>query len=76
MSSIDIKAISQMECLRTLNLSCNEMTEIPEEIGELIHLRYLDLSENYYMEKLPDGGEFIQLAKLVSDRLLCTYKTA
>ncbi|XP_040366578.1 putative disease resistance protein RGA4 [Rosa chinensis] len=52
MSSIDIKAISQLKCLRTLNLSDNGIQELPEEIGELIHLRYLDLSENDGLEKL------------------------
>lgn len=44
-TTIDSKAISQLKCLRTLNLSSNDVKELPEEINELTHLRYLDLSD-------------------------------
>ncbi|CAL2235930.1 unnamed protein product [Prunus armeniaca] len=53
-TTIDSNLILQLKCLRTLNLSRNSMKELPEEIGELIHLRHIDLSHNYYLEKLPD----------------------
>ncbi|XP_016647600.1 PREDICTED: putative disease resistance protein RGA3 [Prunus mume] len=46
--------ILQLKCLRTLNLSGNSIKEFPKEIGELIHLRHIDLSGNYDLEKLPD----------------------
>ncbi|XP_021831335.1 putative disease resistance protein RGA3, partial [Prunus avium] len=46
--------ISQVKCLRTLNLSSNSIKEVPNEVGELAHLRYLDLSWNYGLIKLPD----------------------
>ncbi|XP_062013278.1 putative disease resistance protein RGA4 [Rosa rugosa] len=44
----------QLKCLRTLNLSGNEVHELPKEIGELLHLRYIDLSCNHSLEELPD----------------------
>ncbi|CAL9010642.1 unnamed protein product [Prunus brigantina] len=53
-TSFGRELISQVKCLRTLNLSGNSLKEVPNEIGELIHLRYLDLSDNYDLMKLPD----------------------
>ncbi|XP_062013180.1 putative disease resistance protein RGA4 [Rosa rugosa] len=67
--SICIKGISQLKYLRTLNLSCNDIIELPEEIGELIHLRYLDLSENYHLKKLPDS-----VGNLYNLQTLCLTK--
>ncbi|BBG99105.1 hypothetical protein Prudu_008690 [Prunus dulcis] len=46
--------ISQVKCLRTLNLSRNFLKEVPNEVGEFAHLRYLDLSDNHDLMKLPD----------------------
>ncbi|XP_061999492.1 putative disease resistance protein RGA3 [Rosa rugosa] len=49
--------IVQLKCLRTLNLSrrgwYSGLEEIPETIGGLIHLRYLDLSGNEDLKELP-----------------------
>ncbi|CAN6583201.1 unnamed protein product [Malus baccata var. baccata] len=45
--------ILQLKHLRTLKLSGNSIEEFPEEIGELVHLRFIDLSENYGLKKLP-----------------------
>ncbi|XP_021826693.1 putative disease resistance protein RGA3 [Prunus avium] len=49
------KLISQVKCLRTLNLSFNSIKEVPNEVGELAHLRYFDLSYNEDLMKLPDS---------------------
>lgn len=46
--------ILQLKCLRTLNLKGNSIEELPEAIGELIHLRYLNLSKNSCLKELPD----------------------
>ncbi|XP_048444105.1 putative disease resistance protein RGA3 [Pyrus x bretschneideri] len=39
----------------TLNLRNSGITEVPEEIGELIHLRHIDLSWNDGLKILPDS---------------------
>ncbi|CAB4303385.1 unnamed protein product [Prunus armeniaca] len=53
-TSFGQELISQVKCLRTLNLSGNSLKEVPNEVGELVHLRYLDLSYNADLMKLPD----------------------
>ncbi|KAI5336012.1 hypothetical protein L3X38_026146 [Prunus dulcis] len=53
-TTIDPNLILQLKCLRTLNLSFNQIEELPKEIGELIHLRHIDLSFNSILKKLPD----------------------
>ncbi|CAL8997739.1 unnamed protein product [Prunus brigantina] len=53
-TTINPNLILQLKYLRTLNLSGNSIKELPEEIGELIHLRHIDLSFNWPLEKLPD----------------------
>ncbi|KAK9929850.1 hypothetical protein M0R45_026926 [Rubus argutus] len=59
-------SILQLKCLRTLNLSNNIISELPKEIGELIHLRYLDLSSNQALKELPDAVcDLINLQTLV-----------
>ncbi|PWA77573.1 Cc-nbs-lrr resistance protein [Artemisia annua] len=42
----DVKNISLkiFKCLRILKLSRSSLDEVPESVGELVHLRYLDLS--------------------------------
>ncbi|KAM5581087.1 hypothetical protein ABKV19_010353 [Rosa sericea] len=54
-TTISPGSILQMKCLRTLNLSRNSLTELPKELGELIHLRYTDLSYNLDLKELPDA---------------------
>ncbi|XP_007020985.2 PREDICTED: putative disease resistance protein RGA3 [Theobroma cacao] len=45
---------SCFNCLRMLNLSRMDIDILPDSIGELKHLRYLDLSSNNKMKVLPD----------------------
>ncbi|XP_070682213.1 putative disease resistance protein RGA3 isoform X2 [Malus domestica] len=52
---MDSTLMSQLKHLRTLNLSGNSIEELPEGIGELVHLRFIDLSNNYGLKKLPNG---------------------
>ncbi|KAM5575116.1 putative disease resistance protein RGA3 [Rosa sericea] len=54
-TAIDSDLISQLKRLRTLNLSRNNIHQLPEEIGDLIHLGYLDLSRNGNLRRLPDN---------------------
>ncbi|XP_062008164.1 putative disease resistance protein RGA3 [Rosa rugosa] len=54
-TSLSRELILQLKCVRTLNLSDNDIEEVPDEVGELVHLRYLDLSENRRLKKLPDS---------------------
>ncbi|KAM1118439.1 hypothetical protein ACFX11_042828 [Malus domestica] len=54
-AKIDSNFILQLKCLRTLNLSWSGISEVPKEIGELIHLRHIDLSWNRDLKILPDG---------------------
>ncbi|XP_040367436.1 putative disease resistance protein RGA4 [Rosa chinensis] len=54
-TTISPSSIMQMKCLRTLNLSRNKLNEVPKEIGELIHLRYMDLSWSRNLKELPDA---------------------
>ncbi|KAM1224300.1 hypothetical protein ACFX2G_044179 [Malus domestica] len=52
---VDSTLMSQLKHLRTLNLSGNSIEELPEEIGELVHLRFIDLSKNDDLKKLPNA---------------------
>ncbi|XP_050159565.1 disease resistance protein RGA2-like isoform X2 [Malus sylvestris] len=52
---VDSTLMSQLKHLRTLNLSDNSIEVLPEEIGELVHLRFIDLSKNRGLKKLPNG---------------------
>ncbi|XP_050382770.1 disease resistance protein RGA2-like isoform X2 [Argentina anserina] len=52
--SLNPEFVLQLKCLRTLNLSNNDMEQLPSEVGGLVRLRYLDLSYNNW-KKLPDS---------------------
>ncbi|KAJ3693746.1 hypothetical protein LUZ60_009226 [Juncus effusus] len=47
------KVFSEMKCLRVLNLSGCSLQELPNSIGQLKHLRYLDISDQSLLETLP-----------------------
>ncbi|KAL6140844.1 hypothetical protein ACLB2K_059137 [Fragaria x ananassa] len=53
-TTIDGDLVLQLKCLRTLKLS-DWVKEVPKEIGELFHLRYIDLSGNRSLKELPDA---------------------
>ncbi|KAK4405609.1 putative disease resistance protein RGA1 [Sesamum angolense] len=46
---------SCLKQVRLLSLRDCNLTEIPKEIGNLIHIRYLDISYNYDMKDLPES---------------------
>ncbi|KAA3489264.1 Cysteine/Histidine-rich C1 domain family protein [Gossypium australe] len=48
------KLFDQLKCLRSLDLSWGSIKEIPKEIGKLINLRYLKLSNNHDLRELPE----------------------
>ncbi|KAH0989138.1 hypothetical protein GBA52_000621 [Prunus armeniaca] len=45
-------SFSKLKRIRTLKFNKNSIKEVPESIGELVHLRYLDLSENMGIERI------------------------
>jgi len=53
--SLMLELIFKFKFLRVLSFSCcRSLTEVPETIGDIIHLRSLDLSYTY-IQKLPDS---------------------
>ncbi|XP_048420521.1 putative disease resistance protein RGA4 [Pyrus x bretschneideri] len=52
---VEASFILEFKCLRTINLSGNFMDVVPMEIGELVHLRHVDLSWSQNLGKLPDA---------------------
>ncbi|PRQ50566.1 putative P-loop containing nucleoside triphosphate hydrolase, leucine-rich repeat domain, L [Rosa chinensis] len=70
-TSLSRKLILQLKCVRTLNLSGNHIEEVPDEVGVLVHLRYLDLSWNKRLQKLPDS--LCNLVNLQTLRVAFTF---
>nr|TKS04591.1 putative disease resistance protein RGA3 isoform X1 [Populus alba] len=44
----------QLTCIRSLNLARSSIKEIPNEVGELMHLRHLNLASCMVLESLPE----------------------
>ncbi|XP_059450862.1 putative disease resistance protein RGA3 [Corylus avellana] len=51
--SVSNTLISSFKCLRALNLSQSSIQKVPNSIGKLEHLRFLDLSRNKDIKLLP-----------------------
>lgn len=52
---IPLNLFSHLKRVKLLYLNDCKLREIPGEIGNLIHIRYLNLSENILLEKLPES---------------------
>ncbi|XP_038678891.1 putative disease resistance protein At3g14460 [Tripterygium wilfordii] len=48
------KLLAQSKCARVLSLTIPEITKLPNSIGDLIHLRYINLSQTY-IQQLPES---------------------
>ncbi|XP_021824496.1 disease resistance protein RGA2-like [Prunus avium] len=58
-------SFSKLKSIRTLKLNENSIEEVPESIGGLVHMRYLDLSQNEELEELPNSvGNLFNLETL------------
>ncbi|XP_022878908.1 putative disease resistance protein RGA4 [Olea europaea var. sylvestris] len=70
--SLPDKILPWFKHLHTLKLCGTGVEVLPSAIGKLIHLRYLDASENYKMKTLPDS--ICKLYNLQTLRILkCFY---
>ncbi|XP_047166985.1 putative disease resistance protein RGA1 [Vigna umbellata] len=47
--------LEKFKCLRVLDLSCATFETLPRKISKLKHLRYLDISKNPNIKRLPDS---------------------
>ncbi|KAL5822592.1 hypothetical protein ACOSQ4_020492 [Xanthoceras sorbifolium] len=48
------RLFNRLTCLRALDSSFNSIEDLPSDINELIHLRYLNLYENKHISELPE----------------------
>ncbi|KAL5565339.1 hypothetical protein UlMin_028503 [Ulmus minor] len=68
MSNLDV-VVSNFKFLRSLSLIRMKLEILPDKVGELIHLRYLDLSYNDKIKVLPDSiTRLHHLETLILDR--------
>jgi Leucine-rich repeat (LRR) protein len=54
-SDVPLKLLPKLRRLRVLSLSGYNMSELPESIGDLKHLRFLDLSHIHEIRSLPES---------------------
>ncbi|GKV28596.1 hypothetical protein SLEP1_g37619 [Rubroshorea leprosula] len=50
-----LKLFDKLKCLRILKCHSERINKCPKQIRNLIHLRSLDLSDNLFLEELPDA---------------------
>ncbi|PWA85154.1 Cc-nbs-lrr resistance protein [Artemisia annua] len=65
-------SLQYFKCLRILKLNRSYLDEVPESIGELVHLRYLDLSDTAIRILPKSIGKLYHLQTL---KLLCSLST-
>lgn len=51
---VELDFLLQLTSIRTLRLSGCDVRKLPKDIDKLIHLRYLNLSDNTHLEELPN----------------------
>ncbi|GLT38506.1 hypothetical protein SLA2020_127510 [Shorea laevis] len=56
--------LPKLRCLRALSLESYQINKLPDSIGDLIHLKYLNLSETLIVS-LPESVGFLQLQTLL-----------
>ncbi|KAJ4718812.1 Disease resistance protein [Melia azedarach] len=68
------REIEKLIHLRYLNLSCQSIKELPEELCELYNLQILDVSRCVYLKELPQGiGKLISMTHLLNDNTDLRY---
>lgn len=67
-SKVQLNVLLRFRCLRVLRIPDAGLGEVPQSLGKLIHVRYIDHSDNGF-EKLPDS--IGQLVNLLSLDLFC-----
>jgi Leucine-rich repeat (LRR) protein len=55
LTSFPMEICTAFPNLRHLYIGYNKFTSLPDELGNLTTLEYLDLSGNYLLKKLPEG---------------------
>nr|XP_023928386.1 uncharacterized protein LOC112039719 [Quercus suber] len=72
----DVSAIGALGKLEILSFVCSEIKELPGEIGNLSHLKLLDLTECKFLKRIPAGllSSFSRLEELYMYRIHRNWK--